>query len=202
MKEYLPGQTFLKKDAPQTSSEAGLAQLIITLSSDKEHGFDSETPVWRCASFRSLRHGGYMGAQFVLYTETELGEMTYSGDLPVPVEAKDKPESILSKIEAIKRNARKEGVRVEAVSLGKKEYTDFINTPVVSRTIQALRIAGTAAKRHIMWDGMQIVNNSIPLEEKERLIKQTLLCLDCHELIDLFQIVSNLQERVKELERS
>ena len=192
MKEYLPGQTFLKKDAPQTSSEAGLAQLIITLSldfsvraPDKEHGFDSETPVWRCASFRSLRHGGYMGAQFVLYTETELGEMTYSGDLPVPVEAKDKPESILSKIEAIKRNARKEGVRVEAVSLGNKDYTD-------------LRLAGPA-RRHIMWDGVQIVNNSIPLEEKKHL---TVLCLDCHELIDLFQIVSNLQERVKELERS
>ena len=90
MKKYLPGQTFLKKDKHQTANDIELSHLVITLSSDKEPGFDSETPVWRCASFCALRrHGGYMGAQIVLYTETELGEMTYSGDLPVPVEAKE-----------------------------------------------------------------------------------------------------------------
>ena len=143
-----------------------------------------------------------------------------------PAKTAEKPEPILSKIEAIKDNARKEGVYMGLIFLEKKDYIEFINTPVVSRMIQALRLADTA-RRHIMWDGVQIVNNSLPLEVKEYFTGQsgcseetaekpcnhetflfndvqkkylTATCLICNREISIFQILGNLQKRVKELE--
>ncbi len=55
----------------------GIHQRIVILSSDKEPGWEASEPIWRCASFKRLRaNGRCLGAQIVLYTESELKQLS------------------------------------------------------------------------------------------------------------------------------
>lgn len=78
MIKFKPGLTFRKDNK---HCQPGISHLVVLLSSDKEFSFDSDTPVWRCASFQAMKDGSLLGAQIVLCAESELKDMVYDGGL-------------------------------------------------------------------------------------------------------------------------
>ena len=60
-------------------SAGGCPHLVLMLSSDKESGWTEEV-VWRCAHIQ-ICNDFLLGAQIVLFTEKELGQMEWVGRL-------------------------------------------------------------------------------------------------------------------------
>ncbi|HUS89762.1 MAG TPA: hypothetical protein VMW91_10480 [Desulfosporosinus sp.] len=73
--------------------------------------------------------------------------------------------SILNRVETLIDNSRKQLICITGIKLYEKEFVEFINTPVVDATIRC-----SDQKHHsndwVCWDGVIVINNSVPLEEK------------------------------------
>ena len=92
-----------------------------------------------------------------MVVKNEIGPVSNLGD----------NSAILSKIKAVIYNARREGVYIVTIFLDKKDYAEFVHTTEIFNIIKTLNL-GVVSYDHILWDGVQIVNNSLPLEEKKR----------------------------------
>lgn len=123
-------------------------------------------------------------------------------------------QGVYKKVETIIQTARHRGVSIKEMVLSGKEYELFAKHPVVSQVIGILALTRFNSKTRIMWDGVHILNNKCSKKKsKEKCNHEVFFassaqrkhlsvrCLGCDKEMDLFQLVSKLQERVKALEQ-
>ena len=97
---------------------------------------------------------------------------------PNVAKPEDETESILKRIETLKYNARKQGIFITEIFLDNNNYMALINLPTVDLVIKTSHLSGiwsdelSNTKKHITWDGIHIVNNSLPLPEKKCLLNK------------------------------
>ena len=80
--------------------------------------------------------------------------------------------AISKKVELLKQNALMQGIYISEIFLDKKDYFSLIDEPTCLDVRKVQGIGINEARKHFMWDGVHIVNNSLPLPEKKCLLNK------------------------------